>query len=373
MPESRIIRVERRSDLRTFVNLPWKIHAGDPNWVPPLKKHVRRLLDPGKHPFWEFSDRILLMAMRGKEPVGRIAGIVDRNFNSRHDLRTGIWGFFECVNDPEVARMLFAAVEQWLAGQGMDYLMGPFSPSTNYEVGILTAGYEHQATFMMPYNPPYYPDLIERAGGRKEKDLLSFVVDKHWQQEAWMEKLVRRLNSRGDFAIRHVDMRRFREDMGLVKRIYDECWSGNWGFVPMTDREFGEMVDTLLKIADKDFVFFICYKNEPAGIAVLVPDINPVLKRLNGKLGLTGMIKTFLYRKSVRGLRGLLFGIREQYRQFGLPYLALDYLYRTLKERPEYEYIELGWNLEDNEEINQLEQDCGAKPFKRYRIYGKPI
>ncbi len=373
MPEIRIVRVARRSELRSFVNLPWKIYQGAPNWVPPLKKHLRRLLDPRRHPFWEFADRILLLAVRGKETVGRIAAIVDRNFNSRHNLRTGIWGFFECVNDAEVSRMLFEDVEQWLRAQGMDYLMGPFSPSTNYEVGILTEGYQHQATFMMPYNPPYYADLVAQAGGRKEKDLVSFVVDKYWKQEEWMERLIRRLNSRGDFTIRKVDMKHFREDMTLVKRIYEECWSGNWGFVPMTDGEFGEMVDTLVKIADEDFVFFMYYKHEPAGIAVLVPDINPILKRLNGRMGITGMLKTFLYRKEVKGLRGLLFGIREQYRQFGLPYLVLDHLYKTLKEKPEYEYMELGWNLEDNEEINQLEQDCGAKPFKRYRIFGKPI
>lgn len=373
MPSVEIIKVEKSAELNAFIDLPWSIYRGDPNWVPPIKKYVRKLLDSARHPFWKFSNQLLLLARSKNRIVGRIAGIVDRNFNHRHKARQATWGFFECANDPEAAQALFGAVESWARGEGMKHLLGPFNPSTNYEVGTLVEGFQHQATFMMPYNPPYYMDLVACAGFRKEKDLLSFIVDRGWQLQDWMQRLADRLYREGNVTIKHCDKKTFLEDLALIKRIYDECWAGNWGFVPMTDEEFAEMGETLLKFMDTDLAFILFYKQEPAGVGVAVPDINPLLKRMNGKIGISGAVKTLLYRKEIKGLRGLLFGIKKEYRARGLPFIALDYLYQAVKRKPEYEYLELGWNLEDNDDINQLEQDCGARLFKRYRIFGKPV
>ena len=131
-----IITVEGGSELKDFIDLPWRIYAEYPNWVPPLKKEVRRMLDPRRHPFWEFSERILFLARRGSETVGRIAGIIDRHYNQFHDEKMGIWGFFECADDPEAAAALFSSVETWVRQKGMTFMRGPLSPSTNYEVGL---------------------------------------------------------------------------------------------------------------------------------------------------------------------------------------------------------------------------------------------
>lgn len=366
-----IVQVEHKSQLEAFITLPWKIYRGDPNWVPPLKSSIRHLLDRHRHPFWKFSEQILLLALRDSVPVGRIAGIVDRNHNRYHREAMGSWGFFECFEDEQAARALFAKVSEWARWHGMTFLRGPFNPSTNYEVGILVDGFEHRATFMMPYNYPYYVDLIEAAGLRKEKELLSFIVDSTWQPADWIRRLIQRLKRDGDAYVRPGERKRMREELALLKKIYDDCWAGNWGFVPMTDDEFDLMCGELERIADDELIFFVYLKDEPVGAAVIVPDINPLLKRLNGKIGLLGLFKFLLYRKEIHGTRGLLFGIREEYRQAGLPFVALDYVFSTFKKKGAYDYLELGWNLEDNEDINQLEREGGAKPFKKYRLFRK--
>lgn len=371
MPEITIVSVDTPSDMEEFIELPWKIYRNDPNWVPPLRKHMRRLLDPKQHPFWKFSERILLLARRGPDTVGRIAGIVDGNFNRHHKTGMGIWGFFECINDREVSRALFAGVEQWVCRRGMTFLRGPFNPSTNYECGLLVDGFHRRPTFMMTYNPPYYPELVEAAGLRKEKELISYVVDRTWSPPEWMERLGERIKRDRNISIRPADKKHIQAEVALIKSVYDQCWFNNWGFVPMTDEEAAEMAKDLVRFADPDLIFFVYYRQEPVGVGLVVPDINPLLKRLNGKLGLLGLIKVLLYRKEVTGLRGLLFGIKDEYRQMGLPFLALDYLFDAVKRKNQYQFLELGWNLEENEAINQLEAEGGAKPLNKYRIYRK--
>lgn len=367
----RIVPVERRTDLKTFVNLPWKIYRNDPNWVPPLKKSVLRLLDKEQHPFWKSAEQLLLLAYHGSEPVGRIAGIVDRNYNNFHKSGMGAWGFFECVNDQETARALFERVEEWVCDQGMTFLRGPLNPSTNYEIGMLYEGFEHRPTFMMPYNPPYYNDLVEAAGFRKEKDLLSFIVDNSWRPPEWMQRLAQRIKEERHLTVRCADPDQLEREMAIIKSVYDESWNQNWGYVPMSDEEAMEFARDLKLIADPELISIISYKDEPVAVTLVVPDINPLLKRFKGNIGLLGPIRYLLYRKEINGMRGLLFGIKRQYRQLGIPFVALDYLFNVVLKSQRYFYLELGWNLEDNDAINMLEKEGGARPFKKYRVYRK--
>ncbi len=161
MPHAVIFQVTTESEMDEFIDLPWNVYANDTNWVPPLKKAVRKLLDPANHPFWKFSERVLFLARRGSQIVGRIAGILDNNFNSFHNENMGAWGFFECENDPSTAGALFETVEQWSRDKGLSFLRGPLNPSTNYEVGLLVEGFQYPPSIMMPYNPPYYVQLVE--------------------------------------------------------------------------------------------------------------------------------------------------------------------------------------------------------------------
>lgn len=377
MAPVKIIPVTGPLEMKVFLELPWKIYAQDPNWVPPLKKEVAKLLDLQAHPFWQFAEQRLFLAQRGTETVGRIAGIVDHNYNRFHDERMGIWGFFECANDLEAAAALMGAVEEWLRGQGMTFLRGPLNPSTNYEAGLLVEGCQQRSVFGMTYNPPYYRELLESCGFSKAKDLLSFWADRHWQPPTWVERLSRRISSKANIKMRPIRVREdFHTELKYVKELYHEAWFDNWGFAPMTDAEWEEVGHSLGRVIDPGLAFFMLDGQEPIGVAVVIPDINPLLKRLNGKIGLLGWLKFLLYRREINGLRGLIFGIRKKYRQLGLPLLAFDHLFRTLHENPKYkgyQYIELGWNLEDNDLINQWYLDGGVKVNKRFRIYQKEL
>ena len=376
MEQVKVIPVEQPWQMKAFVDLPWKIYARDPLWVPPLKKEVARLLDPQAHPFWKFAQRRLFLAQRGSEMVGRIAAIVDQNYNRFHDERMGIWGFFECLDDPEAAAALFTAAEEWVKAQGMNFFRGPLNPSTNYEGGMLVEGFEQPPVFMMTYNPPYYPGLVESQGFRKEKDLLAFWVGRNWQPPAWVHRLARRIISKTDIKMRPMRLEDFHRELKYVKEIYHEAWFDNWGFVPMTDAELEEMGRHLARILNPDVCFFLLDGDEPVGVGMVIDDINPLLKRFNGKIGVLGWLKFLLYRKEIVGWRGLIFGIRRKYQQQGLPLVAFDYLYKMLMENEKYKrykYIELGWNLEDNDLINQWYLDGGAKVNKRFRVYRKDL
>jgi len=257
----------------------------------------------------------------------------------------------------------------------MTYLCGPFNPSTNYEIGMLIDGFEHQATFMMPYNPPYYLELVQAAGLRKEKDLFSYLVDRSWQSPEWMEKIADRLKNDGRFSVRNANRKTDNVEaiVTRIRQIYDECWAGNWGFVPTTDAEVSELAMNLERFADEDLIFFVYCDEEPIGAALMVPNINPLLKRLNGKIGILGMFKYLLYRREINGVRGLLLGIKKKYQEIGVPFLLLYHALEVAYGKDQYQYLELGWNLEDNHAINQLEADGGAKLFKKYRIFKKTV
>ncbi|MDD2466080.1 MAG: acyl-CoA N-acyltransferase [Desulfobulbus sp.] len=368
-----IVTVESGAELKDFIELPWKIYADCPQWVPPLKKEVRQLLDSANHPFWEFSERILFLARRDSQIVGRIAGIIDNHHNEFHGEPMGIWGFFECADDPEAAAALFAAVETWVRLKGMTFLRGPLNPSINYEAGLLIDGFDTSPALMMTYNPSYYPRLVESCGLSKEKELLSFIIDGNYRLPAWMESLADRLARKKGVNIRPFRLKDPVPELSLVREIFNDCWSGNWGYVPLSDHEIQTIGKSMMEIADPDLAFFIYYGDEPAGVCVFLPDINPLLKRLNGRIGLWGLLKFLLYRREIIGLRGLLFGIKEKYRQLGFPLLAIRHLYEVARKKGKYSSLELGWTLEDNESINSLLEEAGARIHKKYGIYRKSV
>ena len=372
MSDITIIQAESRKEINAFIDLPWNIYKGYENWVPPLKSAVRKLLDTRRHPFWEFSQRRLFLAKRGTETVGRIAAIVDGNFNERYSLKTGAWGFFECEDNPETASRLFSAAEQWLLSKGMDTAIGPLNPSLNYEVGLLIEGFENRPTIMMTYNPMYYQALIEGCGYNKAMDLISFYFEQIAAIGERVRRLARRFAKRKNLTIRPFDMKKFDEDMLLLRESYNEIWSENWGFVPATEAEAAEVANDFRLIGDPELVFFMYEKDEIAGVCMFMPDINPLLQRLNGKLGLRGLITFLLNRRKMRGIRGMVLGFKKQFRGLGYPLVLVNYVERIGKQRG-YKYMELGWNLEGNEAINQFERECGGRFNNRYRIFEKKL
>ena len=373
MTKLEVTPVRTGKDLNAFIQLPWRIYRDDPNWTPPLKKAQRKLLTPGRHPFWEFSQRELFVARRGSLVLGRIAAIVDGNHNEYHGEKAGVWGFFESENDPEVATSLFLAAEKWCRDKGMAFMRGPLNPSTNYEIGLLVQGFGSPPALMMTYNQPYYLDLVTRCAYKKEKDLLSFRVYKDYRFPEWALPLAERFEQKNEVAIRHMEKAALEQEVLLANRIYNECWADNWGFVPLTREETFLTVKEMSRIFDPSLAFFLYRGDEVIGVCTCLPDVNPLLKRLNGRMGLGALYRKYRYGSEIRGLRGIVLGIKKEYRQMGAPLSVLHHLMKTLSDGNKYDYLEMGWTLEDNEGINRIMAEGGIAPAKRYRIFRKEL
>ena len=370
-----IVRVQTPAELTQFVNLPWKVYENSPLWVPNLKSDDRTLLTPGKHPFWETARRELFLALREGQPVGRIAAIVDDKYNDFAKEKCGAFGFFECLPAPEAAHSLLAAAYGWLKEQGMSFMRGPLNPSTNYTCGLLVDGFDEAPAIMMPWNPPSYASWLAGFSMRKEKDLFAYRIDKKTVRVSGsIQEELDRLKGQKNFTCRVSSKATLAEDAKIMLQIYRESWSKNFGFVPLSSKESEALVKELVTYLDPQYFVLFFHGSDPAGGMVAFPDYTPLLKRLNGSIGLAAPWHFLRTRKlSRRGYRIILFGIREEYRLLGLPLLVLDYMLEKAKSSPDFEWVEGSWVLEDNAAVDDLIEDFSGRITKRYRIYRKEI
>ncbi|MDE5832266.1 MAG: hypothetical protein K2H64_04665 [Desulfovibrio sp.] len=369
----KIQEVKTGKELDEFVNFPFELRRSDANWVPPIKKQEKELLD--SHPFWETAKKSLYLARDGDAITGRICAIIDEKHNAYAGEKCGAFGFFECVDDQSVASALFNRASGWLAENGMTFMRGPLNPSTNYTCGMLVDGFEYRPSLMMPWNPPYYPVLAENWRMRKERDLFAYHIEKEGMTiEPRLKEEIARLKAENRFAYRVSGKKTLAADIATMLAIYHESWADNWGFSPLSPREADKVVAELSAILDPEFfVLFFC-DGKPAAGMVAMPDMNPLLKRLNGKLGLTAPWHYLKSRKDIRkSYRIMLFGILPEYRLRGLPMLLLDFMLEQTRSHPEIEWAEGSWALETNYAIDDLIEDFSGKIKKRYRIYRREI
>ena len=370
-----ITKARSEAEFGQFVDLPWAIYAQSPLWTPPIKSQERELLTPGKHPFWESARRELFLALRDGRPVGRIAAIVDEKYNAYAGETCGAFGFFECENDPEAAHALLDAAKNWLAARGMTFMRGPMNPSSNYTWGLLVDGFELAPTVMMPWNPPYYAELLETWHLRKEQDLFAYLMErKSFNPPEWLHEEVSRLKKEGHFTCRTSGKATLTQDIRDMFTLYKESWAQNWGFSPLSDAEAEQHVKELKAVLDTDFFVLFFHNGKPAAGMVALPDMAPLLRRLNGKLGITAPWHWWQARSEIRGgYRIILFGIREEFRLMGLPLLLLDYMMEKAHQKPDFQWVEGSWVLEDNVAVNDLIEDFSGRLTKRYRIYRREI
>ncbi len=364
--------VESKKDLKKFLKFPWKVYRDNSYWVPPLMKEIKNLVDPEKHPFWRHAKRELFLAERNGEVVGRIAAIVDQNHNNFHQEKTGFFGFFECIEDYSVAEALLNTAKRWCQMEKMDIFRGPVNPSMNEECAFLLEGFDKSPTIMMSYTQPYYLEFMERYGFRKAKDLYALLKKIEDGIPKRIEKVVERIKKKTRVKVRSFDMKNYKRDIQFIKDIYNSAWEKNWGFVPMTDDEMDLTAENIKQIAIPELVLFAEIKGKPVGVSVTVPDFNQVLKKLNGKLGLIGILKFLYYKRKIDGVRSILGGVKKEYRNSGI-IAVLSYETEKNIIKLGYKWCELGWNLEDNDLINQFDMAIGGKICKKYRIYEMEI
>lgn len=360
--------VKSKKDLQDFIDLPWTIYKDNRYWIPPLKSEVKEILNTEKNPFWEHARREMFLVRNDNKPVGRIVAIVDDNHNKFHEDNIGFFGFYESINDFEVAKLLYDAAKKWLLDNKKDAMRGPLNPSQNDEIGFLLEGFDKPPAVMMTYTPPYYLDLAEKYGLKKAKDLYALYLDTKAPIPERIVRMVNLIQKRTRAKIRMIDMKNFNQDLQYVKDIYNSAWEKNWGFVPMTDKEIDLTAKKLKQFVDPRLVLFAEIDNQPIAVSVTVPDINQVLIKLNGKLGVIEMLKFVYYRKKVDGVRAMIGGVKKEYRQSGIISL-LFYQSAINAQKSNYKWCEFGWNLEDNDLINQFDMAIGGKIYKKYRIY----
>lgn len=367
-----IKKVRTKRDLSDFIRLPWSVYAGDPHWVPPLIVDMKQKLDRRRHPFFEHGEADYFLAVRGKAPVGRVAAIIDRAHNETHRDRTGFFGLFECRKDPEAAQALIDAAASWVREKGMDTLRGPMNLSMNDECAFLIEGFDSPPTVMMPYNPPYYIELMERCGMVKAKDLFAFRMDRGHATSHKVQVALARIPNPDRFRFRTFDKSRLYEEAMTIARIYNSGWRKNWGFVPWTDAEIKHMARNLVRFADPDIVLLAELEGRAVGFAFGLPNLNEALAKVNGRLFPLGFLKILAARRKIKGVRAAVFGVVPEVMRTGVAYLLYDRFEKALLAKG-FEWGELSWQLEDNEAINRFAASIGAGIYKRYRIYEKKI
>ena len=366
-----IYQVKTTKDMDTFINFPWQIYKNDPHWVPPLKRDVKYKLDRSKHPFFDHATMELFLARHGDNILGRIAAIIDDGYNKFHKGKTGTFGMFECIDEYNIARSLFSAVESWCKNMGMDKIRGPMNLSMNDECGFLLEGFDSDPVIMMTYNPKYYLDFCEKYGFIKAKDLYAYLKDRVGVVDR-IAKLVERVKKKENVVVRPINMKKFEYDVAIIKDIYNAAWEVNWGFVPMTEKEMDLMAKELKPIIEPELVLFAEVNGTPVGVSITLPDFNQVLKKLNGRLNPIGIIKFLYYKRKITGLRAIVFGLKKEYRRTGINTVLY---YETEKRGAQlgYQWCEMSWNLEDNDLINRFDEAVGGRLYKKYRIYEKNI
>ena len=371
----RVREIPPAESLRPFIEVAWEVNARDPNWVPPLRMSLRTLLDRAKHPFHQHAEVAYFLAERDGEAVGRIAGIVNHLHNEFHEERTGFWGLWESVDDAAVAEALFDAAAEWLRGRRMERMLGPTNFSTNDEFvspGVLIDGFDRPPLVMMGHNPPYYQRLVEGAGFHKAKDLLAYRFTDPNPPER-VVRGVERLLERSDIHIRPVDLKRFQQEVAIIKDVYNAAWERNWGFVPMTDAEFDHMAKELRPVVDPDLALIAEAGGEPVGFCLALPDLNQALAKLpNGRLFPFGIFRLLWEKRKIRGMRVITLGMKPGFQHRGLGAALYLRAWQTGAAKG-YTYAEASWILEDNQEMRRPMETAGAEAYKTYRIYERPL
>jgi len=373
--ELEIKPVKTKKDLLDFIRFPWKIYVNDVNWVPPLISEKKAFLNPQKNPFYKHAEVVLFLALKDKKIAGRIAGIINFKHIETHQEKAGFFGFFEAVEDFEVAKKLLDKVKDWLKSKGMEIMRGPMNFSINDELGFLLEGFDSPPCFMMTYNPRYYLSFMERYGMVKAKDLYAYYMDKNNRPPERFKRIAERIRKKGNLVVRKLNLKDFEKEIEKIKKIYNLAWSKNWGAIPMTDEEFEHSARDFKRIVDPDLVMIAEVDGEPAGFSMALPNINPLLKKLNGRLFPFGIFKLLWFTKIhniIDGVRILTLGVIHKYQKRGID--TIFYIDTYLNgEKKGYKWAEMSWNLEDNYLINHALETFGAKLYKKYRIYEKKI
>jgi hypothetical protein len=371
--------------LKSFAKFPWKLYQGDKCWTPPLNGDLlgSRILGlkgllTKQHPYHRHAEVTHFMAWQGKRPVGRISAAINRQYNQYHNTSLGSFGFFEVVNDYEVARTLFDSARKWVEERGVKVLRGPgdYSNATHERQGILIDGFEHPPTSELTHNLPYYGEFLERYGFHKAKDYLAYYFDRENSKIEVVQRLAKKVSKQvNNIETREIIVKDLKAEVRLILEIYNEAWANNWGFLPISEEEGDAIANSLRFIIDPGLVRFAFVDGKPAAVIGVIPDPNYALRprwRWFGDSDLIRVIRLLLMRKHIPITRGMFFGIKPEFRNLSLPALMANELADYIMPR-HYTVWDASLILEDNQAIIKIIDAFGGRYYKRWRIYDLPL
>jgi hypothetical protein len=357
-----------------FIRVPWfvnRVHHPDPHWVPPLHAERRRYLDRRRNPFFRHVRAAFWLVTRDGQDVGRIAAVSDFDWQRRYGAHEGSFGMFDSINDPSIAGLLLDTATEWLNRTGVTSVLGPFDLSTNYSTGVLVSGFGSAPYLDMPFNPPYYDGLIRNQGFAPERDLWQWRIDPAKPVSDRVLSLTKRVRERSPVRLRNLRKNRWADELNVLLELYNDIWSDNWGFVPLGDAELRHIANGLKPIVRSELALVAEVNGVPVGFALLVPNLNTVLHRMDGKLfpfGVLRLGRAILPGARIDGVRLMLLGIRRDYRRRGIDMLLFVELHRTVNRLAVPE-AEIGWTSEDNMLVNRAIEAMGGHLVKTYRVY----
>jgi len=361
-------------EVNDFIKFAWKIYKNDPYWVPPLMMDMKKRLNPDKDPFFKFAEMQLFLAYKGGEIVGRIAAIHNKLANEYQQNKKGYFGYFECTDDQEVADELLKTSEKWLSEKGLTVAHGPANPSSNHEYGLLTEGFDDSPRLMMTYNPPYYEQLIENSGYQTVHVLLAYKMDTNTvENNPKFTRVAKIAAERYKVTLRPINLKKLKEELTIIKAIYNKAWEKNWGFVPMTDAEIDDMAKDLEPLAVPDLALFAEIDGKAVGFILAVPDYNFIFKQMNGTLFPFNFLKLYTQRKYIKWIRIIIMGVMPEYRNRGID----SVMYHAIIVNSRKMGIEFGegsWILESNVMMNRAAAIVlNGEVYKRYKVFEKSI
>jgi len=373
-PKYEVVRVEDRRQRKEFIDFLWKLHKDDPNWIPPLRMNQEELVNFRRHPFYENAKIRTFLVRKDGEVAGRIAAIINNGHNKRYGEKRGFFGFFDCIDDQEAANVLFTEACRYLKSEGMDDVRGPCNPSLNYELGTLVDGFDSPPTFMMTYNWPYYDKLVKNFGFEKVQDLYAYEgnIEMLKTIDPKLQFVIDEVKRRFNVVVRPANKKKFGQEVSLFLKIYNEALQGTWGFVPLTDAECVSLGSSLKLLIDPAMTSIVEIDGKPVAIGLTLPDYNPLIKKINGKLFPFGFLTLLFGRRKIKKVRVMSTNVVPEYQRWGLGLVVLE---RMLPDCIKHGITdaEFSWVLESNHLSRGSLERAGTTRTKTYRLYDRSL
>ncbi len=375
--------IDSKRDRKAFVDLPFRLYANDPHWVPPLKNEALGLITPAKNGWFSHAKAQLFLAERSGLIVGRISAHIDTlalTMDPAQGFGPGVgqWGLMEAEDD-SVFRALLASAEQWLRDQGMTRALGPISMSIWEEPGLLIEGYDHDPTIMMGHAKPEYRGWIEAAGYAPVKQLLTYDLDITKEFPPIVQRIIKSGEKNERIRIREVDKSKFDEEAATILAILNDAWSDNWGFVPLTPPEIKDVGVKLKPIVFNDLIRIAELDGRPVAFMITLPDLNEAIKPLKGSLLPFGWAKLLLWlrKPQVRTMRVPLMGVVKELQASRmasqLAFMMIEYIRRASIKHYGASRGEIGWILDDNQGMRSIATTINCEINKVYQVYERTL